>query len=532
MGVNFFQNGVSLGASAGWGGYTGGNNYVVRYDFTTPEAGASGVTLTLGGIYYGHGAGTQGFGFKLGSSPAAWANAHGEAPDSTLGYMSYSDAAGYGCTMTAAGLNLAPYTTYYLFVYAATGGTEYYTGWNCTAPAIALTGSYTQPVSAISSVSPQTATGSSVSLIMARAGDSRHKATFSHDGEILAVSEPFAAALSYTCPREWMAKAPTAQSMTVDVSVQMYSDAACTLPVGAAQTAAFVLTADADMRPRLADGAVTSAALNPDGAAAGITGFIAGVSRARVSFAADMIDMSACAGAAIAAYRVSVRGRTISAAAGTVDTGVLTGDCTLSCSVVDTRGREDTLSIGVTMLPYVPPFLSDIAAARCNADGTDNERGAYCKLRAALGYTPLGGANSAAVSVSLRPTGGAWGAETALDGFESGKWSHKWSAPAVLGGDLTQDGYTLRLRVTDAVGGAGVYTARLYSRQWAMKFNAHGTAVGFGMSPTAENAVQLPDTWRLYAGALVLSSGSYGTAPPEQAELSPVEGQLYFYVTD
>ena len=34
------------------------------------------------------------------------------------------------------------------------------------------------------------------------------------------------------------------------------------------------------------------------------------------------------------------------------------------------------------------------------------------------------------------------------------------------------------------------------------------------------------------AGALVLSSGSYGTAPPEQAALSPVEGQLYFYVTD
>lgn len=530
MGVNFFQNGVSLGASAGWGGYTGGNNYVVRYDFTTPADGADGVTLTLGGIYYGHGAGTQGFGFKLGTSPAAWANARGETPDSTLGYMSYSDAAGYGCTMTAAGLNLAPYTTYYLFLYTATGGAEYYTGWNCTAPIITLTGSYTQPVSAISSVSPQTATGSSVSIIMARAGDSRHKATFSYDGETLAVSEPFAAALSYTCPRAWMAKAPTAQSMTIDVAVQMYSDAACTLPVGAPQTAEFVLTADADMRPRLLDGAVTAAVLN--GGAAGFTDFIAGVSRARVSFDADKIDLTDCAGATIAAYRVSVRGRTISAAAGTVDTGVLAGDCTLLCSVMDTRGREDTVGIGVTMLPYVPPFLSDIAAARCNADGTDNERGAYCKLRAGLGYTALGGANSAAVSVSIQPAGGAFGAETELAGFESGKWSHKWSAPTVLGGALTGDGYTLRLRVKDAVGSTGVYTVRLFSQQWAMKFNARGTAVGFGMAPTAENAVQLPDTWRLYAGALVLASGSYGTSPPEQAVLSPVEGQLYFYVTD
>ncbi len=529
MGVNFFQNGVSLGASAGWGGYTGGNNYVVRYDFTTPAEGASGVALTLGGIYYAHNAGTQGFGFKLDTSPTAWANARGETPDSNIAYMSYSDAAGYGCTITAAGLNLAPYTTYYIFVYAATGGAEYYTGWNCTAPAIALSGSYTAPVSTISSVSPQTATGSSVSIIMARAGEGRHRATFSYDGETLAVSEPFAAALSYVCPRGWMAKAPTEQSMTIDVSVQMYSDAACTLPVGAAQKSAFMLTADADMRPRLSDGAVTAAVLNPS---SGFTDFIAGVSRARVSFAADKLDLSSCAGAMVAAYRVSVKGRTVSAAAGTVDTGVLTGDCTLLCTVVDTRGREDSVGIGVTMLPYVPPFLSDIAAARCNADGTDNERGAYYKLRAALGYTALGGANSAAVSVSIQPTGGAWGAETALGGFESGKWSHKWSTPAVLGGGLDGDGYTLRLRVTDAVGSTSVHTVRLYSQQWAMKLNARGTAVGFGMSPTAENAVQMPDTWRLYAGALVLSSASHGTTLPAQAVLSPVEGQLYFYVTD
>ena len=90
----------------------------------TVQAGST-VTLTLSGIYYGHNAGTQGFGFRIGTSPTAWANARGETPDSTLGYMSYSDAAGYGCTMTAAGLNLRAYTTYYIFVYAATGGAEY-----------------------------------------------------------------------------------------------------------------------------------------------------------------------------------------------------------------------------------------------------------------------------------------------------------------------------------------------------------------------------------------------------------------------
>ena len=45
MGVCFFQNGTNIGASAGWGGFTGNNNYVVRYDFTTGASGASAVTL-------------------------------------------------------------------------------------------------------------------------------------------------------------------------------------------------------------------------------------------------------------------------------------------------------------------------------------------------------------------------------------------------------------------------------------------------------------------------------------------------------
>ena len=69
-------------------------------------------------------------------------------------------------------------------------------------------------------------------------------------------------------------------------------------------------------------------------------------------------------------------------------------------------------------------------------------------------------------------------------------------------------------------------------RQWAMKFNAAGTAVGFGMAPTVQDAVQLPDTWKLYAGALVLSENSYGTQTPELAVSEAAEGQLYFYLTD
>lgn len=531
MGVNFFQNGVSLGSGAGWGGYTGSNNYVVRYDLTTGSAGASAVSVALSGIYYGSNAGTQSFGFKISTSAAAFANARNIAPDSTPGRMSYMGANGYCCTLTADGLNLSPNTVYYIFVYVATAGAEYYSGWNCTAPLITLSGSYSRPRSTISSLSPQVNTGGAVSLIMNRAGDCWHKASFIYGGKTLAVSEAFAASLSYTCPRAWMENDTTALSLPVTVSVQSYADASCTDAAGEPDTAGFILTADAGMRPVLDEGAVLAQVLNT-GAASGFTEFIAGVSRARVSFDMSKISLAACAGATVNGYTLRYKGRTVTGQSSPVDTGVLPSDCTLTCAVTDSRGREGSVSAAVTMLPYVPPSLSGITAVRCTAAGVPDESGEYYRLKAALNFTPLNSKNSASVSVSIRPTGGEWSADTELTGFESGVWSNEWAAPAVLGGGLTGDSYTLRLTVTDAVGSRSEYTLRFYHQQWAMKFNADGTALGFGMAPTAANAVQMPDAWRLYVGMLVLSENSYGTALPGEAVSEPVEGQLYFYLTD
>lgn len=530
MGVNFFQNGVSLGASAGWGGYTGGNNYVVRYDFTTGASGGSGVSVTLSGIYYGNSAGTQGFGFKLGSSAMAWANARTETPDSTLGYMQYSSSSGYGCTMSADGLNLAPYTTYYIFIYVATGGAEYYTGWNCTAPQITVTGAYTQPASTISSISAKVNTQSAVSIIMERAGGCWHRAEFYYNGEKLATSAPFAAALSQVCPREWMAKAPTETSMDIAVLVQSYTDETCTTASGAPITAGFTLMADADMHPVLDTNALTISAVN--GSAAAISDFVAGVSRARVKFNTSGIDLAACAGATIAQYSVTVRGEKTKSTAATVETNVLSSDCELICTVTDTRGREGSITKAITLLPYVAPSLGDIRAERCTDSGESAAQGAYIRFSAVLAYTALGGRNSAAVAAAIQPSGGEVGEKIALSAFQSGKWSNEWQTPTLLGGALTADGYTLRLYVQDTVGEAREYRVQLYHQQWAMKFNKTGTAVGFGMNPTAENAVQIPDTWRLYAGIPVVGEGAYGVSEPAQAVENAVEGQIYFKLKD
>ena len=528
MSVCFFQNGVNIGTSAGWGGYTGSNNYVVRYDFVTGASGASGVSIALSGIYYGSNAGTQGFGFKISDSALAYANVRNITPDSSLGYMSYSDSSGYCCTLTADGLNLKANTRYYVFIYSATGGTEYYSGWNCTAPAIYTTGSFTELCSTISAISSQTATLGEVSIVMNRAGDCWHRASFMYKGELLGRSDAFAAALSYVCPRSWFEKETTSVSLGIDVLVQSYTDADCTNASGAAQSGRFILTADEGMRPRLAEGAVSVQALNT-GTASVFSDYITGISRARISFDESGTDLSACAGAEISGYRIELRGERIDSSESVIDTEVLNADGKIICTVTDTRGREDSAEIYISLLPYVAPSLTSLSAARCDADGSFNESGLYCRIKANLTFTKLNGKNSAAVSACIKPTGSDWGEEIELAGFENGAWSHQWTAPTLLGGALTGDSYTLRLTVSDLAGGRGEYTLQLYHRQWAMKFNQNGSAVGFGMSPTAENALQLPDSWKLYAGAIVLSVNSYGSELPDE---TASEGQLFFLLEE
>ena len=517
MGVMFFQDGAPLGSDAGWGGFTGSHTYVVRYDFRTPAQGASQLAIALDNIWYGHGAGSQSFGFRLSASPTEFAAARAVAPQSNSTQFHYSAQSGYSCTLWAQGLNLLPDTTYYLFVYVVTEGAEYYTGWNCVSPQIALGGRYTPPVSALSSVSSAVTTGEAVSIILRRSGSNRHKASFYYGTTLLAQSDAFESSLSYVCPRSWLAQDSSARSIEIKVSIQCYADAACMNPVGQPLETSFSLTADAGMCPKFTASALSITAVNliPT-----LSQFVANISRARIEFDRTRIDLNDGAGARIAALRVNGQ----SAAGDAVVTETLKGETALVCTVVDTRGLENSVTVTISPLPYVAPSLTGIEAKRCDADGTDNAEGLFCKLKCSALCAEISG-NSCAVSVALD------GRETALTGFESGVWSDEWAMPLLLGGALTGDSYTLRFTVGDTLGGSASYMLPLYSSQWAMKFNHSGTAVGFGMEPTRDNALQVPEHWRLCGAIPVLSPLCYGTAAPESAVTSPVEGQLYLRIT-
>lgn len=529
MAAVFFQNGVSIGENAAWCGYTGSNNYVVRYQFVTGPSGADRLSITLSGIYYGSGAGTQGFGFKVSSSSVAYANARNIRPDSNYGIMSYSQSAGYGCTLTAEGLNLQPNSSYYIFVFVATSGMEYYSGWNCVSPAISLSGSYSPPAGALSSITAHVSTQSPVSIIM-DSPCSYHVASFSHMGKELGRSAVFGSSLSHICPREYMAADINAGSLEIDVSIQGYRDELCTAAVGEAVRASFILSADSLMRPVVPAGAVSVRAVN-EGADSSFSQLISGISRVEIEFDREKLSFENCAGAELAGFALSYCGKRDESPEPRLMTERLSGDCVINCIVTDSRGREGSYSLSLSLLPYVPPSLTQMESTRCDSEGVADAQGEYYRLRATAAYTEIPG-NSIAVHARLQPTGGDWGETVELYGFESTVWSHQWAEPAILGGAMQGDSYKLELTVSDKLGWAARYTLDMYRQRWAMKFNAEGTALGLGMEPNAENALQMPDSWRLYAGGIVLSEKSYGYEQPEQAVENPVQGQLYFLLTE
>ena len=264
------------------------------------------------------------------------------------------------------------------------------------------------------------------------------------------------------------------------------------------------------------------------GEAAAFSDFIAGVSRAKISFDPALISLDNCAGARISSWAVSCKDTRTESTQPEILTDIIHADTLLNCIVVDSRGREGSLTLRVCPKPYVPPTLTETEAQRCDQDGMADPLGEYYIIRASASCTSLSGENSCSVSLRCQSVGGNWSDEISLTGFESGVWSSQWGEKTVLGGGMQGDSYRIELKVTDRLGCASRYILGLYHQRWAVKFNKKGTALGLGMEPTAENALQLPDSWKIYAGAIVLSENSYGYAEPEEAVAEPVQGQLYF----
>ena len=362
--------------------------------------------------------------------------------------------------------------------------------------------------STISFCPPGAVTGSSCRLVMTRNSSAfYHKARFQKGGTPLYTSEPFATALNFTVPRSWFSSFPNTDVLDVTVSVQTYRDSSCTGAVGAPAVCSLSVTADEGMRPAVASGWAVPAPYNADTAAAGITGYVKGYSRAQVSFDPSKISMSDTFGASVASYSVSCQGLSVSASP--YRTGVLkASSAVVTCTVTDTRGRSTSEDFPLSVMDYARPKLSAISVFRSDADGTADEGGTYITVRASRSFSSLDGQNSCSLTAACAVSGGAYGSAVTLNNGTAKR----------LGPVSADTSYSVRIRATDALENTASYYTSVPTRKWAMKFRANGRGVAFGKAAESDDVLEVSSDWAVRLGRpLAIESGGTGAASAAEA---------------
>lgn len=511
MGAMFFQNGQSLGATAGWAGYTGtGNNYVVRYDFTTGATGASQVVIALNNIGNKQGTGTAEWGIKVSTSPTAYVNAGPGTPsDGQTKQLTFSGS--YSMTLEAYNLNLPPYTTCYIFVYVANisgGGCYFNGGWGCTNPGIYPSGtggssggggsSSENDTISLGSITKTVYTGGQVSITVNRSNmdvTNRLNASFKYNGETLWENNrgEFTGGFSITCPRSWFNKYTNISSMYINVKITSF-----TYPNTSGEiNTGFNLICDSNMVPVLNTGAVSASVLNT-GSAATFTSYIQGISKARISFNSNYISMSNTAGARITQYRVKYTGFDTWGGSNSIDTDILQNTSTvITCIVTDSRGRSASTNITINALAYSPPTISDVQAERCLQNGTLDLKGTYISVSARATCASLGGQNSVTLRARYKPVAGDYGEYYTLTSGVS----------LTVGGGLVliTNSYIVEISAQDTIGSVTSITALIDADSYTVFLKEGGKAVGLGKEPVNNKAVEIAAGWKLWLGETSIS---------------------------
>lgn len=473
-----FRAGTSSGGTkVGYETATGAV-HVLRYAFTTPADGVS--RLSFSGEHLAHGASYawQGLGYAVSTSPTGYIGATPSTP--SLGTLTITGTGkDYIFSAPEAAINLPAGTTAYIFIFPVLA--QYFFWDFQNVPSLTVTTAAGS--SAIASITQSVETLGTLTVTAGKAVESfRHKLTITAGGQTLHSSDLFDTSYSVTVPRDWFAAFPAATALNATAELTTYNG---DTQVGAAATAAVTITADDGMRPAIADGWATAAAYN-EGAAAALLGYIAGYSKAEISF--DSSKLTQAAGAALASVTVSVSGAVISTAP--YRTPVLTGASDVVCTATDTRGRTAVQTIRIEPMEYAPPTLSSIKISRCTAAGVDAEDGNYYTAKATAACSSLDGQNSVTLTAAHKVQGGVYGAETALV-----------SGTASVIGPISPDStYQVRLTATDTLGNTAVTVSTLPTRQWALKFRADGLGAAFGKAPERSKAIELPEGWQIWIG--------------------------------
>lgn len=267
-----------------------------------------------------------------------------------------------------------------------------------------------------------------------------------------------ATSISFTPPLEWAKHETVGTSVSATYTITTYNG---NTKIGS-ESYSKTFAIPASVKP-----ACTITVTDPTECASNYGGYVKGVSKFHVS-----IDPEEAHSSSIKSYSATANGCGYNESDFTTDVLKSHGQLTVSASVTDMRGRtSNTESITLTVYDYAKPAITRLAAARCNADGTANDRGEY--LRVTFTYTANNLSGKNPVSCTLKYKQSTESVYVTASGFDPTKGSYVFKASDV---DVA---YDIMLTVSDdfdtvsrvATGPTG-FTL--------MHWNADGNAMGIG----------------------------------------------------
>lgn len=179
-------------------------------------------------------------------------------------------------------------------------------------------------------------------------------------------------------------------------------------------------------------------------------GYIQGESQLSVTINATQAYSSP-----ISRYSASANGATYSAKTFTTSALKTVGTNTISATVTDGRGRSGSASSNITVLAYSRPQITNLKVRRCNANGTENDRGSYGKISFHCTITALSNKNTKACSIKYRQSGATtW---TNAPAITLSAYDQDCNPPVIQMSDAHS--YEVQINLTDKFGTTSAVTS-------------------------------------------------------------------------
>lgn len=316
------------------------------------------------------------------------------------------------------------------------------------------------------------------------------------------------AVYQWTVPTSLMTRIPNATWGSGTMTAKIYGGGSY---IGSVSDT-FTLYVPDSVRP---EAAVTTTVVNDNAVLQGWGLCVQGMSRVQYA-----VSVTLKGGASLADCQFRLAGEARSGTSGTVGPLGGSGVQASRVTVTDSRGRAETVyGSSIRVYEYRPPVITASAAVRCSASGTEQDDGAYLKVRCAATCSMLAGQNEVTTRVRYRAMGGQWSAYTALlNGAET-----------IIGGGLEASrAYEVELRAEDTVGTVRTVRYTAATKQVTVHLRSGGKGLALGKYAEAE---ALECAWpAVFYGDVAVSGSLKVNGAAVEERLFPV-GSAYLTAT-